>query len=80
MTDLRLASIDGVPTIAVGIGGDVLADACEFVGLLETAPVLAIAVINGKLCFDIWGRSPTIAEGIGLLELAKSNLIGGARE
>lgn len=85
MTDLRLASIDGERTIEVGAIGDVLTDAREFVTLMEGAAVrpdtvLAIAVINGRLRFDIWGRGPTVAEGIGLLELAKSNLIHGARE
>lgn len=85
MTDLRLASVDGIATVAIDLGGDVLADALEFIalvesGLVEPQTVFCMAVVDGRLRFDIWGRSPTVAEGIGLLELAKSNLIHGARE
>jgi len=85
VTELRLAAIDGERTIALRIGSDLLADAHEFVRLLDSADVrpetaMVLAVIDGRLRFDIWGRSPTIAEGIGLLELAKSNLIQGARD
>jgi hypothetical protein len=85
VTELRLAAIDGQRTIQIGAIADVLGDAREFVRLLEQAEVqpdtvMCLAVIDGRLRFDIWGRSPTIAEGIGLLELAKSNLLVGARE
>lgn len=78
MTDLRLASINGEPTI--GIGRDDLM-ATSFIALgesilegkLSVEQAIVVAVVDGCVTYTPLGHV-TLVEGVGLLELASRKI------
>lgn len=83
MADLRLASVNGESTITIGFN-DVAMAARGFADLLDsgeaTAKTAILLTVNeqGNLETTWFGEGPTVAEAIGLLELAKARVIQGA--
>lgn len=53
------------------------ADAVE-AGDVPAEKVIVVCVVGGMLDLAIFGPSPTIAEGLGLLDLAKAKVIEGS--
>lgn len=47
-------------------------------GELAAEKVIVVCVVDGMLDFAIFGPSPSIAEGIGLLALAQAKVIEGS--
>lgn len=78
MTKLRLVS-DSAPSQRNEIVAHAraFADAVE-AGDVEAEKVIVVCVVGGMLDLAIFGPSPSIAEGIGLLELAKAKVIEGS--
>jgi hypothetical protein len=83
MADLRLASIDGERTITIGLS-DVAIAARGFADALDAGKASARTAIlltvndEGTLETTWLGQGPTIAEALGLLELAKAKIVQGA--
>jgi len=83
VTDLRLASVDGQPTIAIGPPSAIAAQAQGFAdAIAEGRLSLATAVIvtldaDGIVDFACIGEPVRVDQGIGLLELAKARLVAG---
>ena len=81
---IRLVDKDNVFNLSVGNLRDIgtaaqgFADAINGGDLdgLETA--IVIIKVNGRVDMTVMGESPSIAEGLGLLELAKAKIIAGA--
>lgn len=82
--NLRLVAKDNVAALPVANMHDIAAAAQGFADAiadgdlegLET--VVLITKRGGRVDFAVLGESPSIAEGIGLLELAKAKVIAGA--
>jgi hypothetical protein len=80
MVSLRLVS-DGF--VQEGNSEKIAAEARAFAdkvesGELEAERVILVCVIDGLLDLTVFGPSPTIADGIGMLELAKAKIIAGS--
>jgi hypothetical protein len=83
VTELRLASVDGQPTIAIGPTSHIAAEAQGFAdavndGRLAIASAIIVVVDeNGVLDLAFIGEPMRVDQGIGQLELAKTKLISG---
>lgn len=80
---LRVVDSGNIVAFPGGELSDVVAAARGFAdavegGQLNADRVIVVSVVDGKVEFTVFGQSPTIAEGIGLLELAKARIIEGA--
>lgn len=83
MTDIRLASVDGVSTLPVDLA-DVATAVRGFADALDdgkaTAQSAILLSVNdaGMLDLTWFGKPVTTAEAIGLFELAKAKVVAGA--
>lgn len=80
---LRVVDSGNVVAFPGGELSDVVAAARGFAdavesGDLKAEQVIVVSLIDGRVDFTAFGPSPTIAEGIGMLELAKAKIIEGA--
>lgn len=83
MSDLRLAAINGETTIPIGEIGTIADEAYILGSMIESGALnassaLVIAEVDGYVKLICIGPSPTTAEAVGLLELAKARIINGA--
>lgn len=85
MTDhLRLVSIDGERTIPVDLSD--IADAARSfadqvdAGKLDIERCIVIGIVNGSVTYTAWGKTPSILEATGLLELASRKIERDVRE
>ena len=84
MSELRLAAVNGERTIPIGLNDVALAargfaDAIDS-GAVTSRTAILLSVNNDGNLETTWfgSQGPTIAEAIGLLELAKAKIVNGA--
>lgn len=77
---LRLVDSGFVPATdaeTIAASARAFADLVES-GEIEAERVIVCAVIDGLAQFTCFGPSPSIVEGVGLLELVKAKIVQGA--
>ena len=80
---LRVVDKGNVVAFPGGELADVVAAARGFAdsvesGKINAKQVIVIAVVDGRVDFTVFGPSPTLCEGIGIIELAKAKIIDGS--
>ena len=84
MTDLRLVSIDGESTLPVDLS-DVATSARAFAdqidaGKINVERLIVVGIVNGVVTYTAWGKTPTVLEATGLLELASRRIERDVRD
>lgn len=79
---LRLVESGKIARLPVGNLREIADAARAFADLvddgLSVETAFLVTVIDGELQFTVLGDSPTIAEGLGLLDLAKAKIVAGS--